>query len=954
MRSSCREALPLLPLLHAYRAAGPPSLAELHQLPGLGPRFAAVLSATVKFLFDDFLDGSRDDSFLEAVERFYASVSPPLHLETLRKRAGFVRHAVVHLVRGKAPLQERLQACLSPTGAYRVAGLGPAFWSALVQGLSPARHPGWTPATRTGLDRLGLDRPAPAAGPAGVYSSLLAVHGRIRSAAPELSALHADHFLSLLAVMPGRNLHEGAPLLGESPLKRAVLALRAKSPLRQRLKERGQALASAQARLEAALAARDGKQLGEALAVADPRGTARCQLDWGSNGEALTLWVGRLWESDDPYPLLGQFWSADPLPGAGLWLPAAVLHLRDPQRFACYADEQRQGLARLDDGIDPGDPPAERYRLFNEAVASLREAFGLHPLEAADVLAEVDDSERKESAPRRAKRGQARPSAPAAGAFRGFCSDTFSFLGELARENKREWMDSQRDRYRFAVRGPLTELCLALANRYIKPVLNGAHGWRLDTEPRSGRALTSICRNGYGRGLPYYSALWIAFGQKGRRRASPQLFVRLAPEGLRYGLRLGGAASEGRALLHNAVEERGEDLFRRLLDNGALEACRFGLADLPESRRKVQAPADLTAWCAGRSLEASCQRPANDPLLAGEDLVGEIILAFDRLLPLYAAAVDGEDRLPRPTPAEAGGPRYAEDDFYQQTFLGRDWLQGARELLALKKQLILQGAPGTGKTHVARCLAQLLAGGDGDAVRLVQFHPAYSYEEFVEGIKVKSVAVEGRHDVTYPVEEGLLCSFAAKAAARPAAPHVLIIDEINRGNLPRIFGELLYLLEYRGQAVELPYSRRAFRLPENLYLLATMNAADRSIAVIDHALRRRFSFLEMEPDGAVLAAWLKRRPPAAGPAFSSRVLSLFERLNSRLRGDLGAHARIGHSYFMVGGLDEARLRLIWRHQIRPMLDEHFLSQPGRSAAYDALLDAEGSRPRPRAEAAAHP
>src|SRR5262249_51864525 len=155
----------------------------------------------------------------------------------------------------------------------------------------------------------------------------------------------------------------------------------------------------------------------------------------------------------------------------------------------------------------------------------------------------------------------------------------------------------------------------------------------------------------------------------------------------------------------------------------------------------------------------------------------------------------------------------------------------------------------------ARCLARLLTGDDADALRLVQFHPAYSYEEFVEGIKVKSVEVGGRHDVTYPVEDGLLCTFAAKAAAEPSRPHVLLIDEINRGNLPRIFGELLYLLEYRDQELTLPYSRRGFRLPLNLYLLGTMNAADRSVALVDQALRRRFSFLEMPPDGEVLAAW---------------------------------------------------------------------------------------------------
>src|SRR5262249_34862254 len=149
------------------------------------------------------------------------------------------------------------------------------------------------------------------------------------------------------------------------------------------------------------------------------------------------------------------------------------------------------------------------------------------------------------------------------------------------------------------------------------------------------------------------------------------------------------------------------------------------------------------------------------------------------------------------------------------------------------------------------------------------------------------------------------------AARRPAEPHVLIIDEINRGNLPRIFGELLYLLEYRGQEVRLPYSRREFRLPANLYLLGTMNAADRSVALIDQALRRRFSFLDMPPDPAVLAAWLRAHPPVGGPDFADKVVSLFQRLNEHLRADFGASYQVGHSYFMASGLDEARLRVLW-------------------------------------------
>jgi hypothetical protein len=935
----CREALPLVPLLHAYAAPGLPSPAELHALPGLGPRFAAIMSASARFLFADFLDSASDKALRDALDRFYpAVVSPPLHLDTLRRRAGFVRHGIIHLLRGKDPLPQRLEACLSPTGAYRVPGLGPAFWSAIVQGLFPNRHAGWIEATRIGLERLALNRPAAGAGPAGVYAALLDAHARIRAARPELSALHVDYFLSLLAVMPGRNPHEGSALLADCPVTAVVRRQRARMPLRQRLKQRGQALADAQQWLEAGLALRDGKKLGDALAVADPAGSARCPLDWGRHGETLTLWIGRLWESDDPYPLLAQLWSADPLPGAGLWLAAAVLHLRDPQRFAVCADEQRQGHARLDDGVDAGDPPAERYRLLNEAIAWLRDKHGLHPLEVADLLAEVGSEMHEGRCVEATIRGE----------FRGFCADTFAFLGELARENSVAWMDGQRDRYRFAVRGPLIELCRALASRYVEPVLCKGHGWPLDIEPRSGRALTSIYKNGFGRGLPYNSTLWIAFCRQGVRRAGAQLFVRLSPEGLRYGLRLGSSARQARTMLRSAVERHGESLLARLRDNGALAACRFGLADMPQSHCTIDDADGLRAWVSGRTLEASCSRPAGDPLLAGEELLGEIILTFDRLLPLYAAAVEADAGAV--FAVERKGSHMTAGEFHQQTFLGDDWLRHARELLSLKKQLILQGVPGTGKTHVARCLARQLTGGDDEAVRLVQFHPAYSYEEFVEGIKVKSVAVDGRHDVTYPVEEGLLCTFASRAAAAPAVPHVLIIDEINRGNLPRIFGELLYLLEYRGSAVELPYSRRAFRLPENLYVLATMNAADRSIAVVDQALRRRFSFLEMEPDPGVLSSWLARNPPAAGPSFIPRVLGLFERLNARLRADLGPHARIGHSYFMVAGLDEARLRMVWRHHVRPLLDEHFAAQPGKASAYDALLEGEPVRRRPRAEA----
>jgi 5-methylcytosine-specific restriction protein B len=946
MITPSREPLPLAPLLHAYTRAGLPTVADLHRLPELGPRFAAVLSATAKFLFADFLDGVADFELSLSLGRFYeACVRPPLHAETLRRRVGLVRHGLAYLLRGRDLLPAKAEAVLAPTGVYHVPGLGPCFWSALLQALQPERHPAWTPATLTGLARLGLSRSQPGDGPAAVYADLLAGYARIQTLQPALTALHVDHFLTLVASMTGRNLPLGPTpeSMPRCPVSAALARERGRLPLRERLKERGADLARAQAELEAGLAQRDGKRIGTALAAADPVGAGRSPLDWGKHGEELTLWVGRLWEAADPYPILADFWDADPLPGAGLWLPAAVLHLRDPQTFSPWDEDSRRGFASLEDSAGEGGPAAERYRLFNEGVAWLRSRHSIHPLEVHAVLAGLapraepheTTSEEPDTRPGR-KNGAADLRVPSA--FGGFCSDTFAFLAELADNNRREWMERHRHRYRFAVREPLVELCRALAGRYVRPVLHGVHGWDLQSEARSGRALTSVCKNAYGRTQPYNTALWIVFSPRslGGSREQAQLFVRLGADGLRYGLRLGRKARAAVQRFRANVGRHADLLGQILRARSALSECRFGPADTPGSLHALATPADLREWAAGRSFEAVRVLLPEAPLLSSEDLVGEVLLTFDRLFPLFACAVeeDAGDFLARLAGGLPAGGDCNDADFRRATHLGSDWLRRARGLLELKRQLILQGVPGTGKTHVARCLARLLTGGREEAVRLVQFHPAYSYEEFVEGIKVRSVEVQGRHDVTYPVEDGLLCTFAAEAARRPSEPFVLVIDEINRGNLPRIFGELLYLLEYREQVVDLPYSRRSFRLPANLYLLGTMNAADRSVALIDQALRRRFSFLEMAPDPGVLSAWLAAHLPAAGAVFAERVLGLFERLNARLLADLGPQAQVGHSYFMVPELDENRLRMVWQHHVRPLLEEHFLSQPARLAAYD--------------------
>ncbi len=960
MKKSGRVSLPLQPLLHAYCHGRPGGLPDLEQWPGWGSRLAAIGSARDQFLFARFLETAPDSDLRPHLERFYDHCVPRGHHRAMLARSlGLVRHGLVHLLQGLDPLPRRLENCLSSRGPYYVAGLGPAFWGAIAQALSPRKNPSWTADILGGLRRLGLARWPHNAGIAAVYAGLSAGYGQIQAMQTHLSAGQIDHFLTLVARMPGRDPWAESLTREEDQLPALVARLRQAQPLRQRLQERGQELARAQELIQEGLSRQDGKQIGLALMEADPVGAGSSPLNWGEPA-ALLEWVGRIWQAEAPEPLLRAFWQQAPLPGAGLWLPAAVLHLRDPQRFALFNHEIRQGLAVLDDSFTTALPPEDGYRLANEAAAWLRQRYLLHPLEVPAVLAAAGErgalapccQETEQQGANVEQQVANAPRSPAA--FHGFCPDTFRFLAELQENNDRSWMEANRERYRFSVRQPLIELCQALAQRYIEPVLRGVHGWPLITEARTGQALTSICRNAYGRGDPYNTELWIAFARRSTTgsREDAQLFVRLDAHGLRYGLRVGRKATAAVVCFRQNVQRHTDTLWQKLHDNGALDECQFGQAEGAGQLHRLAGPSALWDWAAARSFQIARTRPFDDPLLASEELVGEILLTFDRLLPALACALEpSADEPPglsrredhRDQPGGSSGkeqPRFTEDAFLRETGLSPDWLRRTRELLNLKRQLILQGVPGTGKTHVARCLARFLTAGRDDCIRLVQLHPAYSYEEFVEGIKVRSVEVEGRHDVTYPVEEGLLCSFAAEAARQPALPHVLILDEINRGNLPRLFGELLYLLEYRGQSVRLPYSRRDFQLPANLYLLGTMNAADRSVVLLDQALRRRFSLVEMVPDARILASWLTEHPPAAGPSFTARVLGLFERLNARLSHDIGPQGQIGHSLFMVPDLDEARLRLIWQHQVWPLLEEHLTAQPRLLISYslDELLN----------------
>jgi 5-methylcytosine-specific restriction protein B len=240
------------------------------------------------------------------------------------------------------------------------------------------------------------------------------------------------------------------------------------------------------------------------------------------------------------------------------------------------------------------------------------------------------------------------------------------------------------------------------------------------------------------------------------------------------------------------------------------------------------------------------------------------------------------------------------------------------DLLWERKQIILYGPPGTGKTYLARELARHLTDG---AVKLVQFHPSYTYEDFFEGFRPEP---GGSGTLTFALRAGPFRDFAEVAADNPTTAYILIIDEINRANLAKVFGELYFLLEYRDESISLQYSPdKEFTLPQNLFIIGTMNTADRSIARIDTAMRRRFAFVELDPRvppvQGLLSRWLDKRQLPMAAAL------LLDELNRRI-GD--SDAAIGPSYLMDERIYQRAdgFGRVWQYSIMPLLEDLFYGQ----------------------------
>jgi 5-methylcytosine-specific restriction protein B len=492
-----------------------------------------------------------------------------------------------------------------------------------------------------------------------------------------------------------------------------------------------------------------------------------------------------------------------------------------------------------------------------------------------------------------------------------FSSRSFELLYNLYKNPSQEFYKSHLEEFKIHVEEPLQRIMKKVAANLPQPMLE-----TIETEKK---IFGKIPKNDYGKGgaWDYY---WGAFyPKKGKRVEDAQLFLWINRDVLRFGFSIGNYGGAQRKLFLKNCHQYSSDILPLLKDTFPSDLKFSGPYESGMNNAEI-VTAKFTDWISNPKkigIDAAIMIEKASVLeMTEEELVNRISELFKTLFPFVILSISDEpmtaiseylDSEPPETQPKYSLAQCAAETGFSENELKR-WVQSIER----KGQLIFYGPPGTGKTFIAEKLARHLIGGGDGFKDIIQFHPAYAYEDFIQGIRPRTRADGG---LEYPIVEGRFLEFCRRAKAT-SSKCVLIIDEINRANLARVFGELMYLLEYRNEKIPLA-SGGDLQIPSNIRIIGTMNTADRSIALVDHALRRRFAFVALHPNYESLKNYHKNTE------FDPEgLISVLKRLNNQI-GD--PHYEVGITFFLREDIGE-QISDVWQMEIEPYLEEYFFDQ----------------------------
>lgn len=520
-------------------------------------------------------------------------------------------------------------------------------------------------------------------------------------------------------------------------------------------------------------------------------------------------------------------------------------------------------------------------------------------------ISSIDDDEKEESS------------------FEGFSEATFKTLKKLNEDTSYQTVMKIKDEIHQNVINPFKKLFKCIAERFdlennlklekTKGIISKL--WKVN--PKSGA----------------YNYLWGAFypALSSSKIKTIQFWIVIDHNGLTFGVYPCGDIYKKKMIDNlKIVEEEYRPLYKKIIDE-----YNFYLDNYIDGKREsiaIKKYDDLYQSFEKYRLDVGQFLNEKETIQQGSKLVELITKTFEDLIPFYllgksddinSALSDYYGKLYDNVPEdfETEFDQISKKDFLANIFLEEWQFDDILEMLEStnKKQIILQGPPGTGKTFIAKNIARFLAK-SSNRIETIQFHPSYSYEDFIEGYRPGST--DG-----FQLKNGIFKTFCDEARKDRDSNYILTIDEINRGNLSKIFGELMYLLEYRNETVRLTYSGEDFSIPKNLIIIGTMNTADRSLAIMDYALRRRFYFIDLECNTERLEKWLLENGCLL---LVKKLIDDIENINKNISEELNSKDfAIGHSYFMKKNLDKDMLDLILRYEIQPLLMEYFYDKPDK-------------------------